>query len=185
MKKQVIKILAGVVILILLAYVLRSLYNSKPRITEVPVDNQTNVVGNTTPNPLPDTGIKNDKPSPVVVKDKEVPVKTLDMKKWLWVKTEFNNGETVTPKKADKFSLAFSKDGRVAISTDCNGMGSEYTLNGNSLSFGPIMATQMYCEGSQESAFSSMLSSISSYFFNSNGELVLNLKYDSGSMIFK
>ena len=47
------------------------------------------------------------------------------------------------------------------------------------------MSTQMFCENSQEKDFTKMLTETDSYMFTSKGELVLILKYDSGSVIFK
>jgi len=43
----------------------------------------------------------------------------------------------------------------------------------------------MYCENSQESDFTKMLNEIESYSFTSKGELMLGLKFDSGSVILK
>jgi hypothetical protein len=43
----------------------------------------------------------------------------------------------------------------------------------------------MYCEGSQEADFSKSLMKASSYHFTTRGELVFDLKYDSGIMMFK
>ena len=110
---------------------------------------------------------------------------TLNMKTWNWVKTIYNNDKTVTPNKPDKFTLTF-KDGKVSISTDCNSMSATYKVgNDKTISFGPIASTMMYCAGSQETEFSTMLNNVGSYFFTSKGELILGLKYDSGSMTLK
>jgi hypothetical protein len=45
--------------------------------------------------------------------------------------------------------------------------------------------TKMYCEGSQESVFTGLLENTHSYHFTSKGELIFNLKFDSGSVIFR
>ncbi|KND48797.1 MAG: hypothetical protein AB198_01095 [Parcubacteria bacterium C7867-003] len=111
---------------------------------------------------------------------------TLGMKTWEWVRTELNNGSVVKPKNPEKFKLTFNKDGKTfSASTDCNGVGGEYGTKGNMITFDRMMSTLMYCEGSQESEFSKMLQDTSSYSFTSKGELVLELKYDSGSVIFR
>lgn len=48
-------------------------------------------------------------------------------------------------------SLSFDKENSYFNGvTECNGIGSEYTINGNSISFGGIFATKMYCEGKME-----------------------------------
>lgn len=110
---------------------------------------------------------------------------TLDMKTWNWVKTIYNDDKIITPKIADKFSIAFKKDGSFSAKTDCNGIGGNYSINGREIIFGQMISTQMYCEGSQEDIFRKMLEQTNSYMFTSKGELVLLLKYDSGSVIFK
>lgn len=110
---------------------------------------------------------------------------TLYMKTWDWIKTLYNDDKIITPKIADKFSITFKKDGTFSARTDCNGIGGNYSINKNNITFGPMMSTLMYCEGSQEYVFRKMLTETSSYMFTSKGELVLLLKYDSGSVIFK
>ncbi|MCF7843365.1 META domain-containing protein [Candidatus Gracilibacteria bacterium] len=110
---------------------------------------------------------------------------TLDMKKWVWVKTQMNDGKVITPKMDGKFTLTFNKDGSVNMGTDCNSMGGKYTLNGKTLTFGQMMSTMMYCEGSQEQEFGSALNEVSSYQFTSKGELILEIKMDSGAIIFR
>lgn len=110
----------------------------------------------------------------------------LYMKKWNWVNTIYNNDTTISPQKENKFSLTFNKDNTFSATTDCNGIGGKYVLdNDNRIVFSDMMSTMMYCEGSQESDFRKMLENTSSFMFNSKGELVLHLKFDSGSVIFK
>jgi len=109
---------------------------------------------------------------------------TLGLKTWNWVRTTYNDGSVVTPKR-DTFTLSFKADKTFSARTDCNGVGGEYTLSGNKITFTKMMSTLMYCEGSQEQAYSKMLSEVQSYAFTSKGELVLSLKMDSGRMIFQ
>ncbi len=112
-------------------------------------------------------------------------VMNLQMKKWIWVKTELNDETVIAPKRTDAFSLTFGKDGKVSITTDCNSMGATYTANKASLLFTNMYSTLMYCDGSQEQEFSKTLGDINSYIFTSKGELVLMIKYDSGTMTFR
>lgn len=109
---------------------------------------------------------------------------TLGMKTWNWVNTIYSNDTTVTP-KTNKFALTLKANKTFSATTDCNGVGGEYTLNGNKITFTKMMSTKMYCEGSQEEDYSKMLSLVQSYMFTSKGELVLILKLDTGSMIFR
>jgi len=109
----------------------------------------------------------------------------LNMKAWTWVSTRYNDGKVVKPRSDKNFILTFKTDKTFSATTDCNGMGGEYTLSGNKLSITNIVSTMMYCEGSQESDFAKILSETESYLFTSKGELVLNLKFDSGSVVFR
>lgn len=109
---------------------------------------------------------------------------TLDIKTWNWLKTTYNDDTTIKP-KTNKFALTLKADKTFSATTDCNGVGGEYTISGNKITFTKMMSTQMYCEGSQEQDYSKMLGEVQSYLFTSKGELVFVLKNDSGSMIFR
>jgi heat shock protein HslJ len=109
----------------------------------------------------------------------------LTMKKWEWVKTTMNDGKVTTPKKAGVFSVTFGKDNMVHVLTDCNTMNGSYSASNKSLAFKQMASTMMYCEGSQEQDFAQALNEVSSYFFTSKGELILELKMDSGTITFK
>ncbi len=127
--------------------------------------------------------------TPIVVDDFEGeadPSKmTLGMKTWRWIRSEYNDGRVVTPNMADKFNLTFNTDGTFGASTDCNGIGGNYTAKDGEISFSQMISTLMYCEGSQESEFRDSLANSTSYHFTSKGELILDLKFDSGSVIFR
>jgi heat shock protein HslJ len=110
---------------------------------------------------------------------------TLGMKTWNWVETIYSNGSTTIPRVQNKFTLTFKAPNIFSAATDCNGVGGEYAINGNKIIFTKMMSTLMYCEVSQEADFSKALSEAQSYHFTSKGELVFDLKFDSGSMIFK
>lgn len=109
----------------------------------------------------------------------------LDMQTWHWVSTTYGDGKLVKPVDSKKFALTFREGKVFSASTDCNGVGGEYTTSGNKISFERMMSTLMYCEGSQEGEFAKMLSEIGSYHFTSRGELVFDLKFDSGVMVFR
>lgn len=47
---------------------------------------------------------------------------------------------------ADAF-IEFGQDGKLSGNVGCNGFGGEYEVNGNAITFGPIMSTKMFCEG--------------------------------------
>src|SRR3989344_1350449 len=110
---------------------------------------------------------------------------TLDMKKWMWQSALYNDGRKIVPEKADAFTLTFEKSGRFSATTDCNGVGGSYTAKDGKINFGEMMSTLMYCEGSQEADFTKLLENASGYHFTSRGELILDLKFDSGSVVFR
>ena len=110
---------------------------------------------------------------------------TLDMKSWTWISALYEDGREVKPKNSADFGVMFTNDGRVSIKTDCNSGSGSYTVANGQLTFGPIASTKMYCEGSQESEFFQLLTNTSGYLFTSKGELILQLKFDSGTVTFR
>lgn len=111
---------------------------------------------------------------------------TLDMKAWGWISALYNDGREVKPKNPNAFALTFNNDGTFSASTDCNGLGGNYSVQTDgTILFSEIVQTLMYCEGSDEAEFVQLLTNASSYHFTSRGELVLSLKFDSGSAIFR
>lgn len=99
----------------------------------------------------------------------------LGMKVWNWMPT----GTTTKT-----FTLSFKNDDSFSATTDCNGIGGQYTASGNKLSFGSIMSTLMFCELSREGEFTKVLEGTTGYSFTSKGELILNLK-TGGTAIFR
>lgn len=110
---------------------------------------------------------------------------SLPMKTWAWVKTQYSNDSIVLPNKPGAFSLAFAEDGRLQITTDCNGMRGDYQVEAHQIQFGQMISTRMFCKDSQEKVFAKMLEEVTSFMFTPKGQLVLMFKYDSGSMIFQ
>ncbi|MFM2357960.1 MAG: hypothetical protein RJA61_697, partial [Candidatus Parcubacteria bacterium] len=110
---------------------------------------------------------------------------SLGMKKWVWVSADYNDGRVITPKKTEAFTLTFNSNGTFSASTDCNGVGGNYTVKGNQITFGQMISTKMFCEGSQETDFNQLLANTSSFFFTSRGQLILELKFDSGTVTFR
>ena len=44
-------------------------------------------------------------------------------------------------------SIEFGSDGQMNGNVGCNGFGGEYTVDGDKITFGPVMSTMMFCEG--------------------------------------
>lgn len=109
----------------------------------------------------------------------------LNMKTWSWISATYSDGKKIIPKDSSKFQLTFTGSKNFSAKTDCNGVGGEYSVNKNKIVFSKMVSTLMYCEGSQEADFTKLLGQIDSYHFTSKGELVFDLKYDSGVVVFK
>ncbi len=109
----------------------------------------------------------------------------LPMKIWTWKETSLNDGTVVTPAQVDAFTITFATDGSFGATTDCNSVGGQYVTDGPILTFSQMMSTEMYCEGSQEADFVGYLNNTSGYHFTTRGELILDLEFDSGSVIFR
>ncbi|OYX28003.1 MAG: META domain-containing protein [Flavobacteriales bacterium 32-35-8] len=84
-----------------------------------------------------------------------------------------------------KPQITFNKTTKhVEGNASCNGYRAEYTLNGNSISFGdPGPTTMMYC-GEGEQTFLSTIKKVNTYNFDDGGNLVLMLD-DVAMMRFK
>lgn len=109
---------------------------------------------------------------------------------WAWVRTELNDESVVTPKKPGAFTLTFTDDGQMGGTTDCNNFGGTYAVEGTMLTPGALAMTEMYCEGSQEGEFVQFFSAPEGvagvpFLFSENDELIINLPFDSGSVLFK
>lgn len=110
---------------------------------------------------------------------------SLPMKTWVWRETRLPDGITVTPQQPDVFSLTFNSDGSFSVTTDCNGVSGQYTAGASQLTFSEIMSTMMYCDGSQESDFVGYLMNTLGYHFTTHGELILDLSFDGGTVLFQ
>lgn len=98
----------------------------------------------------------------------------LQGKTWVWQKT-VSGGVTTTPKKSGVFTLQFGADGNVSGTTDCNGFGGAYIVGSDGvLMFEPFFSTLMYCEGSQEGVYNTILAQTTSYEIDGSGVLVLS-----------
>ena len=109
---------------------------------------------------------------------------SLMMKTWNWVHTTYNDGTIITPRTEKQFTLTFDSANTFSITTDCNHGTGEYTVSDTGIVFGMITSTEMACAGSQEGEFKTDLNNVQSYHLTPQGELVLNIKFDSGSMLF-
>ena len=111
---------------------------------------------------------------------------TLTGKIWTWDYTLYNDDSKIKPIKKDAFTLNFLEGQRFHLATDCNTVNGNYTITDErSITFGQMASTKMYCPDAQEGEFIKMIKNVESFLFDTNGNLVLNLRYDSGGIFFK
>ena len=101
--------------------------------------------------------------------------------KWVFVETRESN-ENIQPNNTS-FVLSFDKSNQsFSSTTDCNTGFSNYTLKDDTLTFGPIASTRMYCENSLEGSYFSILGATQKFSIEEN---TLRLISPKGIMIFK
>jgi heat shock protein HslJ len=64
-----------------------------------------------------------------------------------WKLVSYGPASSQTPAAADVDTSIEFKDGQVNGTVGCNGFGGDYKVDGDRLTFGPIMSTMMFCEG--------------------------------------
>lgn len=105
---------------------------------------------------------------------------------WVWTQTVMNDDTVITPQETGAFTLTLEADGSAHGTTDCNSFTGSYELGADdAIAFSPLAMTRMFCEGSQEAEFTDMLTEADHYFMDENGNLVLLLPFDSGSVLFE
>lgn len=103
---------------------------------------------------------------------------------WTWQGTQMSDESRVVPDSPERYTLEFLPGGRVNVRADCNRGSASYLLDGSALSFGPIALTRAMCPpGAKDADFLKGLEAVSGQLFRGN-DLVLTLKFDSGSMRF-
>jgi heat shock protein HslJ len=105
-----------------------------------------------------------------------------------WQLNSVNNGReaVVSALAGTQVTASFGADGSVAGSGGCNTYRGSYTLNGNSLTFGPLATTRMACAQpimDQETAFFQALQTTATFSFES-GQLWLRDANGSTQVIF-
>ncbi len=104
-------------------------------------------------------------------------------KTWTFVDATTREGGVFQPKSAGVFTLRFEENGVVAVGTDCNNASGVYSVSGDALVMKDMATTLMYCEGSEESSFLSLLSFVERYSLE-GGTLRLMLNGGLGEMRF-
>lgn len=67
-----------------------------------------------------------------------------------WKLVSYGSPSSQTPSVPDVETSIEFKDGQISGNVGCNGFGGEYEVNGDTITFGPVMATLMFCEAVAE-----------------------------------
>jgi heat shock protein HslJ len=103
---------------------------------------------------------------------------------WQWVSTTNPVDGAVPVGDPTRYLIRFNEDGSANIQADCNSVIASYTTDGSSISIMPGPSTLVACPpDSQADQFVSQLSSAAIYFIQ-NGNLFMDLPFDSGTMRF-
>lgn len=103
---------------------------------------------------------------------------------WHWVSTT-TPVEEITSADPSRYTIVFFEDGTAGIKADCNVGNAEYTTGeGNSISILLGVSTLAFCEDSQDQVFRTGLEAAAVYSFDENGDLLIDMLADSGTMRF-
>ena len=84
---------------------------------------------------------------------------------WQWRGT-VTPAERIDVSEPARYTLRFTADGNAEIQFDCNRGRGSYELEGNRLSFGPLMSTRMACApDSQDALFMDFVSALCNFSF--------------------
>lgn len=103
---------------------------------------------------------------------------------WQWVGT-ITPVEKVTVADPWRYTIRLTDDGKIQARFDCNRGGGSYEISEGKLLFGPLLSTRMACPAdSLDGPFMKDLQRAASFFVQ-DGELYLELPFDSGTMRFR
>ena len=103
---------------------------------------------------------------------------------WQWEGT-VTPVEKVTVPSPERYTIFLQDDGTARIQFDCNQGSGNYTIATGQLTFGPLVSTRMACPpDSMDTAFMRDLQRATTFFVQ-DGELYLELPFDSGTMHFR
>ena len=103
---------------------------------------------------------------------------------WQWVSTITPVEKIVVP-NPERYTILLTSDGKAKVRFDCNRGGGDYKISKGKLSFGTLLSTRMACPpDSLDGPFTRDLQRVAS-FFTKNGNLYLELSFDSGTIKFR
>jgi heat shock protein HslJ len=93
------------------------------------------------------------------------------------------SGTTKNAPQGDAFVLTFDTNTSMHSTTDCNTLRGEYLTSKDTIRFGAMMTTKMFCEGSQEMEYSSLLTK--ARFYKLQNQELLFILSDKNTVTFK
>ena len=110
-------------------------------------------------------------------------IEIMDME-WKWQHTLYNNDTKTIPNDPSRYTITFEPGGKFNIRADCNRGGGNFSVEGNRIAIQAPYTTRAMCPpDSLEKEFLKSLSAARIYFLH-EGDLYLDLKYDTGTMKF-
>lgn len=103
---------------------------------------------------------------------------------WLWKNAIVKDDELVKPNRPEMFNLSFSQEGRVLATTDCADFEGAYELKDNEVIISDLFQKKKICDNLEGEKFVNFLSQINSFNFDSDNNLILFLKNNTGSLSF-
>ena len=103
-----------------------------------------------------------------------------------WKLTAYGPADSTASAVADaEASLTFNSDGTVTGNGGCNGLGGDYEVKDDQITFGPIMSTLMACDDprmAQEGTVSQVLTESASYTLEGD---TLTISKDGNVLVFE
>jgi para-nitrobenzyl esterase len=103
---------------------------------------------------------------------------------WELVSFTLAEGEATEIEEPSRYTLQLLPDGMAAARFDCNQGSGSYTIEGDTIEFGPMRTTLVGCEpGSHDQSYMLLLQGEMSFSYDDDGHLILTS--DAGSLTFR
>ena len=103
---------------------------------------------------------------------------------WKWQRTMYNNDTKSEPTDPSRYTILLMPEGHLSVHLDCNAGGGRYTLDGSTVTLELTHTTMAACP--PESLAQQFMKDLAAarIAFMRDGNLYLDLMYDSGTMKF-
>jgi heat shock protein HslJ len=103
---------------------------------------------------------------------------------WKWQRTVYGNDTRIAPADPSHYTILLMPEGHLSVKLDCNAGGGRYTLEDSALTLQLTHTTMAACPAeSLDRQFMKDLAAVRIAFMR-EGDLYLDLMYDSGTMKF-